>query len=62
MSSLTFNTNNNNNNTSNTSAATSMINRRTFDPNRPTSLYLPINYDQELGKLQVYIQDSNIII
>jgi hypothetical protein len=31
------------------SAATSMINRRTFDPNKPTSLYLPINYDQELG-------------
>lgn len=30
-------------------AAASLINRRTFDPNRPTSLYLPINYDQELG-------------
>ena len=26
-----------------------MINKRTFDPNKPTSLYLPINYDQELG-------------
>ena len=30
-------------------AAASLISRRTFDPNRPTSLYLPINYDQELG-------------
>ena len=48
MSSLTFNNNNNSNN-SGVGAATSMINRRTFDPNRPTSLYLPINYDQELG-------------
>ena len=45
MSSLTFNNSSN----SGIGAATSMINRRTFDPNRPTSLYLPINYDQELG-------------
>ncbi len=49
MSSLTFN---NNSVGSGIGAATSMINRRTFDPNRPTSLYLPINYDQELGTFQ----------
>ncbi|TEB14758.1 adenosine tri phosphatase [Perkinsus sp. BL_2016] len=36
-------------------AATSMINRRTFDPNRPTSLYLPINYDQELEKIKSFL-------
>lgn len=48
MSSLTFNNNFTN---SGIGAATSMLNRRTFDPNRATSLYLPINYDQELGKI-----------
>lgn len=47
MSSLTAD--NNYNHSSGIGAATSMINRRTFDPNRATSLYLPINYDQELG-------------
>ena len=49
MSSLTFNSNSND--SSSIGAATSMINKRTFDPNKPTSLYLPINYDQELGNL-----------
>jgi len=40
-----------NSNSSNSSAnvASAMISRRTFDPNRPTSVYLPINYDQEKG-------------
>lgn len=51
MSSLNFNSSSSNFATQNTGigAAASLINRRTFDPNRPTSLYLPINYDQELG-------------
>lgn len=51
MSSLTFNSapQNSQQNTG-IGAAASLINRRTFDPNRPTSLYLPINYEQELGK------------
>lgn len=51
MSSLTsYNSSTNSNLNSGISGATALLNRRTFDPNRPTSLYLPINYDQELGK------------
>lgn len=50
MSSLTFNANSMASTaSSSTGTAASMINRRSFDPNRPTSLYLPINYDDELG-------------
>lgn len=49
MSSLTFTQPANSN--SGIGEASSIINRRTFDPNRPTSLYLPINYDQELGTI-----------
>ncbi len=48
MSSLAYNDSTSNSN-SGISGATAVLNRRTFDPNRPTSLYLPINYDQELG-------------
>jgi len=51
MSNSNFNSSSSTSATQNTGigAAASLINRRTFDPNRPTSLYLPINYDQELG-------------
>ena len=49
MSSLTLNSNSVASAASSTGAAASMINRRSFDPNKPTSLYLPINYDDELG-------------
>lgn len=50
MSSLAYNNSTSNSNSnSGISGATAVLNRRTFDPNRPTSLYLPINYDQELG-------------
>lgn len=52
MSSLTFNSSaTQNSQNTGIGAAASLINRRTFDPNRPTSLYLPINYDQELGTI-----------
>lgn len=31
-------------------AASNLINRRTYDPNRATAVLLPINYDDEAGK------------